>query len=76
MTTPAPRRTRDLLTFAAESDDEFSITPCKPGKTKDAAQIVTRKLDNYSNNGNKENMVQQGQRPNGNGQASAVYSML
>lgn len=75
MTTPAPRRTRDLLTFSAESDDEFSITPCKPGKTKDAGQINSRKLD-YSDNGNKENMAQQDQRSKGDRQTSAVYSMV
>ena len=45
MSTPAPRRLRDLLTFGTESDDEFNITPCKPKKTNDADQIGNRKLE-------------------------------
>ncbi|KAL7731303.1 hypothetical protein ACLKA6_014473 [Drosophila palustris] len=67
MSTPAPRRLRDLLTFSTESDDEFNITPCKPNKTNDAVQIGNRKLEAISN-GNKENVAQS------NG--SSVYSIL
>lgn len=45
MTTPAPRRVKDLLAFGTDSDDEYSITPCKPQKAKDANKNCVKKLE-------------------------------
>jgi len=46
MTTPLPRRLKDLVSFDADSDDEYSIiTPCKPKNTKDAAQTAVGKSE-------------------------------
>ncbi|EDW68213.2 dual specificity protein kinase TTK [Drosophila virilis] len=59
MTTPAPRHVRDLLAFGTDSEDEYSITPCKSQKTKNADQAGSRKLEAIDN-GNKENMDQKG----------------
>lgn len=45
MTTPAPRRVKDLLAFGTDSDDEYSITPCKPQKAKNAIRNGAKKLE-------------------------------
>ncbi|XP_060648875.1 dual specificity protein kinase TTK [Drosophila nasuta] len=55
MTTPAPRRVRDLLAFYSDSEDEGSTAPCKP---TDAHPIGDRKPQAI-NNADKENVSQE-----------------